>query len=107
MTQNSSTKNQAVVKYFEATHETGLWLSAAFEKAMPTEHAKYKPLFAAGVWELSDPGTWIGRAIVYKLQVDCHVDRLDDGPTAAFPIGAYSGGEMYLPDLSVKLRSVF
>lgn len=45
---------------------------------------------------------------MYKLQVDsdCHVDCLDDGPTAAFPIGGYAGREMYLPDLSLKLRSV-
>jgi len=40
----------------------------------------------------------------YKLQVLTYVDGLDDGPTAVFNFGYYTEGEMYLPDLGLKLE---
>ncbi|KAK7012364.1 hypothetical protein R3P38DRAFT_2550174 [Favolaschia claudopus] len=52
---------------------------------------------------MADPGPWIGRAIVYKLEVLEHVDGLDDGPTASFCVGDFAGGELYLSDIDVKL----
>lgn len=104
MCQKTCGRSQARVQYFEATHEVALYLKVLFKYAFPEYFAKYVTLFDAGVWEECDPGPWIGRAIVFKLQVDSHVDRLDDGPTAAFPVGFFHGGELYLPDLSLKLR---
>ncbi|KAJ7861146.1 hypothetical protein B0H14DRAFT_2743132 [Mycena olivaceomarginata] len=75
----------AVRYYYRATREVAIYLSCMFE---------YTKAFKAGVWEPADPGPWIGRAIVYKLQVSEHVDGLDDGPTASF---------CYLPDIGMKL----
>ncbi|KAJ7860965.1 hypothetical protein B0H14DRAFT_2576314 [Mycena olivaceomarginata] len=74
----------AVKPYYRATQEVAIYLSCMFEVAYPEYHAKYTAAFKAGVWETADPGPWIGRAIVYKLQVSEHVDGLDDGPTASF-----------------------
>jgi hypothetical protein len=71
---------------------------------MPQVYKKYQAAFDAGVWETADPGPWIGRAIVYKLQVLVHRDGKDDGPTASFPVGDFEGGEMYVPDLCAKFQ---
>ncbi|KAJ7712559.1 hypothetical protein B0H14DRAFT_2645197 [Mycena olivaceomarginata] len=91
--------------YYRATREVAIYLSCMFEVAYPEYHAKYTKAFKAGVWEPADPGPWIGRAIVYKLQVSEHVDGLDDGPTASFCVGDFEGGPMYLPDIGMKLSS--
>ncbi|KAJ7812200.1 hypothetical protein B0H14DRAFT_2857533 [Mycena olivaceomarginata] len=64
----------AVRYYYRATREVAIYLSCMFEVAYPEYHAKYTKAFKAGVWEPADPGPWIGRAIVYKLQVSEHVD---------------------------------
>jgi hypothetical protein len=77
----------AVRYYYMATAEVALVLESYFAAAFPTEHAQYKEAFAAGVWLTEDPGPWLGRAIVYKLQVRPHQDRLDGGPTAIFNVG--------------------
>ncbi|KAK6984723.1 hypothetical protein R3P38DRAFT_3375015 [Favolaschia claudopus] len=76
---------------FQATQEVAIYLSCMFEVASPEYYLKYSAAFKAGVC----PGPWIGRAIVYKLQVMEHVDGLDDGPTASFCVGDFEGGEMY------------
>ena len=68
----------AVKHYYRATREVAIYLGCMFEVAFPEYHAKYTKAFKAGVWESADPGPWIGRAIVYKLQVSEHVDGLDD-----------------------------
>ncbi|KAK7015246.1 hypothetical protein R3P38DRAFT_2518770, partial [Favolaschia claudopus] len=93
----------AVRHYFQATQEVAIYLSCMFEVAFPEYYSKYSAAFKAGVWEIADPGPWIGRAIVYKLQVLEHVDGLDDGPTASFCVGDFAGGELYLSDIDVKL----
>ncbi|KAJ7864114.1 hypothetical protein B0H14DRAFT_2574554 [Mycena olivaceomarginata] len=93
----------AVKHYYRATQEVAIYLSCMFEVAYPEYHAKYTAAFKAGVWETADPGPWIGRAIVYKLQVSEHVDGLDDGPTASFCVGDFDGGAMYLPDIGMKV----
>ncbi|KAI0074579.1 hypothetical protein K474DRAFT_1601306 [Panus rudis PR-1116 ss-1] len=89
--------------YMMMTRTQALRLSAYFKAALPEYHAKYQKAFEAGVWLKADPGPWLGRAVVYKLQVSPHVDGLDDGPTAAFPTGYFEGGEAYFPDLRLKL----
>lgn len=93
-----------VKHYLALTRMQALRLATYFKGAFPIIYAKYQQAFDAGVWHEVDPGPWIGRAIVYKLQVFVHVDGLDDGPTAAFPTGYFSGGEAYFPDLKLKLR---
>ena len=94
----------AVNYYFRATANIASFLGAYFEVAFPEEYIRYKNAFAAGVWLPEDPGPWLGRAIVYKLQVKPHQDRKDGGPTAIFNVGQYTGGELYFPDLHLKFR---
>lgn len=90
-----------------ATKPVAQLLAQYFKLAFPDCYQRYSRAFDAGVWELADPGPWLGRAIVYKMQVGVHVDGLDgQGPTAAFPVGWFEGGEMYLPDLGLKFRRV-
>lgn len=89
--------------YFRASEPVAKWLSACFKVAYPDYYKTYCEAFKAGVWMESDPGPWIGRVIVWKLQVLTHQDGLDDGPTAIFNCGRYRGGELYLPDLGLKL----
>lgn len=99
----SSKGNQAVAWYQLGTRDLAAFLSALFKASFPEYHERYKAAFAAGVWVAEDPGPWLGRAVVYKLQVDLHRDGLDDGPTASFPMGFFEGGELLLPDLGAKL----
>ena len=91
--------------YFIATEALAIYLAKMFKVSFPEYYEKYRHAFAAGHWFGNlDPGPWLGRAIVYKLQVLTHVDGLDDGPTAVFNFGYYTEGEMYLPDLGLKLE---
>lgn len=98
---------QAVKWYFRATRAMALRLAVLFKRAWPAYYEKYRKAFDAGVWETSDPGPFLGRAIVWKLQVLPHRDGLDAGPAACFPVGCFAGGELYFPDLGLKLRYVF
>lgn len=43
-----------------------------------------------------NPGSFLGRLIVWKLAVYLHQDGLDTGPAAIFPIGHFEGGECYI-----------
>ncbi|KAJ7877044.1 hypothetical protein B0H14DRAFT_3130256 [Mycena olivaceomarginata] len=97
----------AVNYYYKLTErvQVAIYLQCAFAEAFPTYYAKYTSAFKAGVWETADPGPWLGRAIVYKLQVGEHVDGLDDGPTACFCVGNFDGGPMYLPDIVIVLET--
>lgn len=62
----------------------------------------YEKAFKAGVWFLDDPGVWLGRALIYKLQGEMHRDENDVGPTVSFPCGDYNGGEMIIPQIHGK-----
>jgi hypothetical protein len=97
----------AIKGYYKATEMLAKHLAVWFEVLMPECYARYKDAFDAGVWMEEDPGPWLGRAIVYKLQVALHKDVHDGGPTASFPVGYFSGGEMLIPQLKAKLAYVF
>ena len=60
--------------------------------------------FGAGVWLEDDPGPWLGRAIIYKLNELIHVDASDKSPSVSFPCGEYIGREMIVPQLDTKFR---
>ena len=98
---------QAVRYYYSATRNMALQVAALFKAAFPAYYVKYKDAFEAGVWKAEDPGAFLGRAIVWKLPVLPHWDGLDAGPAVIFPVGNFSGGELYLPDLKLKLMCVF
>jgi hypothetical protein len=106
MTGKSSTQSQAVEWYFQASAQVASTLAGIFSVCFPFFYEKYRNAFEAGVWLTSDPGPWLGRAVVFKLQVYMHRDGLDAGPCASFPMGFFTGGEAFLPDLEAKLASV-
>jgi hypothetical protein len=97
----------AILNYYKATNLLAKRLSAIFEILMPECFQTFKNAFDAGEWKGDDPGPWLGRAIVYKLQVSLHKDRNGGGPTASYPIGFFSGGEMLIPQIKAKLSYVF
>jgi len=74
-----------------------------FEAAFPQYYAKYREAFDAGVWFTNDPGPFLGRSIIYKLQGKLHKDSKDLGPSACFPVGSFKGGEMLIPQFQTKL----
>jgi hypothetical protein len=100
----SSTRASAVRYYLVATAPLAKQLAVMFEVCFPREYQNYKAAVDAGVWHAEDPGPWLVRAIIWKMQVDPHVDGLDGlCPTASFPMGNYIGAPMYLTDLRAKL----
>ena len=102
---NSSTA-VAVRKYFMQTHPLAIFLGELFKHLFPKQYQEYQAAFNAGVWYTEDPGPWIGRAIVYKLDVQMHYDMRDGGPTATFPVGHFEGGCMELPTLKAWLKYI-
>jgi hypothetical protein len=100
----TASANQAVEWYFQHTIDLAIALDAMFKVSFPADYKTYEKAFKAGQWIQSDPGPWLGRAIVWKLQVLPHRDGLDAGPTAIFNLGRYEGGEAYFTDLKLKLK---
>ncbi|KAJ7159111.1 hypothetical protein C8R43DRAFT_860828, partial [Mycena crocata] len=96
---------QIARSYFYLTREIALLVAARFKVLFPEEYAKYEKDFSAGRWLSTDedPGPFLGRAIVYKLQSHVHRDGLDCGPSVTIPIGFFKGGAIYFPDLDAKL----
>jgi hypothetical protein len=99
---HSSTSAMWVASYYYLTAPVAHFLAALFEAFMPDVYEEYRKAFEAGVWVPGDPGPWLGRAIVYKLQGLLHKDTNDLGPSACFPVGFFDGGEMLVPQLGSK-----
>ena len=100
----NSTAAMRVCTYFQESRPLAIFLGELFKHIFPKEYAQYMAAFEAGVWYPEDPGPWIGRTIVYKLDVKMHYDMQDGGPTATFPVGCFEGGYMELPTLKARLR---
>ena len=96
--------DEAVRCYLHATKIVAKILATMFEAIFPVEYKKHRTAFDAGVWIQEDPGPWLGRAIVYKLDTELHYDQEDGGPTAIFPVGQYSGGTLDVPQLRARLE---
>ncbi|KAG1733225.1 uncharacterized protein EDB91DRAFT_1031608, partial [Suillus paluster] len=90
--------------YMQRMRKLAMSISAMYKAAFPKDFEIYCKAFAAGIWLEADPSPWLGRAIVWKLNVLPHCNGLDAGPAAIFCMGQYSGGECYLTDLQIKLR---
>lgn len=73
-----------------------------FQVVFPDIYEQYREAFDAGVCLPQNPGPFLGRAIIYKLQGRLHIDRNDVGPSASFPAGYFTGGEMLFPQLGAK-----
>ena len=97
-------RHEAVRTYYKATAEVAAWLSALFKGAFPEEYERYADAFKAGRWMAfeEDPGPWLMRVLVWKLDVHMHVDGGDGGPTITMPCGFFTGGHMELPQLMAR-----
>jgi hypothetical protein len=89
--------------YYKLTRDVAEAIAVMFEAGFPEVYRKCRQAFDAGVWLKEDPGPFLGRAIIYKLQGRLHKDRKDLGPSACFPAGFFNGGEMLLPQFKTKL----
>ena len=90
--------------YFYLTEPVAKVVGCALQVALPEWFEKYKRAFEAGGWLPKDPGPFLARAIIYKLQGRLHKDKHDMGPSVSFPVGEFDGGEMLLPQLKAKLQ---
>lgn len=99
---HSGTSLYLAGSYYYVTEPIAEILSGMFQAAFPEWYEKYRVAFAAGVWLQHDPGPFLGRAIIYKLQGRLHKDVHDLGPSISFGVGNYTGGEMLFPQLKAK-----
>lgn len=92
----------AAGSYYYMTKSVAKTIGAMFKYSFPEWYGRYEKAFEAGVWLREDPGPFLGRAIIYKLQGRLHKDTNDLGPSASFGVGDYTGGEMLFPQLGAK-----
>jgi len=92
-----------ITSYYDLTREVAEAIAIMFEAGFPEIYQQYRLAFDAGVWIAEDPGPFLGRAIIYKLQGKLHKDRKDLGPSVCFPVGYFDGGEMLFPQFKTKL----
>jgi hypothetical protein len=102
----TSTSLAATGAYYYASKAVAINIGLALKITNPDWFQMYESAFRAGAWLPHDPGPFLGRAIIYKLQGKLHKDRHDLGPSASFAVGNFSGGEMLFPQLRVKLQYV-
>ncbi|KAF9486633.1 hypothetical protein BDN71DRAFT_1437447, partial [Pleurotus eryngii] len=66
---DSSSGVAATRAYYEATKEIAGLLSLVVKTLLPEQYEKYQEAFEAGVWFADeDPGPFLGRAVIWKLQ---------------------------------------
>ena len=100
----TSTAGMALEPYYRLTRPVAETLAGMYEVLFPEEYERLKPAFEAGKWIMQDAGPWIGRALVYKLDVELHLDDKDAGPSVSFPCGDFTGGQMMVPQFEAKFR---
>ncbi|KAF9486607.1 hypothetical protein BDN71DRAFT_1358125, partial [Pleurotus eryngii] len=91
--------------YYIATLLLSLHLGVSFEVYLPVEAAYYQKAFKAGTaFPYDDFGPFLGRALLWKMQLELHADKKDVGPSISFPTGRFSKGHLIIPELGAKLR---
>ncbi|KAJ3571654.1 hypothetical protein NP233_g3623 [Leucocoprinus birnbaumii] len=89
--------------YYSSTTRLAAMLGEKLKSLWPEFYDLYERSFKAGVTIKEDPGPFLARAIVYKVQIGTHVDKSDAGPSVCFPCGDWvSGGELVVPQLGAK-----
>ena len=71
----------AIENYYIASSPVTQILAEYFKVLFPNAYKKFKAAFNAGQWVKGDPGPWLGRALIFKLQGSLHVDDKDEGPS--------------------------
>ena len=90
--------------YFRGTRPIARHIAAFLDAIFPEWFKQYDKAFCAGCMFEEDPGPFLGRAIIYKLQGKFHKDQRDAGPSVSFGVGYYDGGEICFPQLKAKLK---
>ena len=99
-------EEKAVLDYYKLSQEAATYIGTLFERLFPDYYNEYAEAFEAGKWVQQDPGPFLMRAVVYKLEVKLHHDGRDGGPTVTFPVGSFQGGHMEIPTLGVRYQYV-
>lgn len=99
-----SRKYGAVGSFYQRTRPVALALKAMMEVLLPETAARYQQAFEAGCCMEDDPGPFLGRAVVWKMQLSPHKDGGDVGHSISFGFGSYTGGHMIIPQLDLKLK---
>ena len=90
-------------RWYLKSHPLAIYLAAVFKALFPHYYQQLKPAFDAGVWyKDEDPGPWLQRVVVWKMEVKTHFDRSDWAPTVSIPIGEFKGGHMDMPQLMAR-----
>ena len=98
----NATVNLHTRLWFRVTRKLALQLSAAFKIFMPKKYAEFRRAFLSGRWFMEDPGPFLGRVLVFKLQLYAHFDSSEAGPSISFPSGFYNGGHFEAPQLGIR-----
>ncbi len=95
----------SIAPFYILTSRVAWSIGQMLKCVWPDHFRQYDEAFKAGQFWEEDPGPFLGRAVVYKLQVDLHKDNHDAGPSACFPAGSWeSGGELLVPQLGAKFQ---
>ncbi|KAG2745667.1 hypothetical protein P692DRAFT_20849793 [Suillus brevipes Sb2] len=98
----SMSKVTGVLHLVHIWPEQGLWIHPSGDMLPSCHGSQY--VFKAGKWTVVDPGPFLGRAIVWKLNVCPHQNGLDEGPAVIFSMGYFSGRE-YRPSEVIILMA--
>ena len=99
---------RSVNAYYTRSYKAASFMNRAYRAAAPEDWEVRSKEFEKGRWLEHDPGPWLGRALLWKLQVSAHRDITDGkfhlgGKTNE---GDYDGGTAVYPDFGLKLRLV-
>jgi hypothetical protein len=106
---SSAFRQMAVDWYIKGSCVIHTALSQLVKMAFPDEWERYQRVYQKGRWikyQGDECCLFLGEAIIWKLQVEPHIDVLDEGFCLCFPTGSLSGGRAVFPDLDLVLRSV-
>lgn len=95
------------LSYYDSSRAVAQHIEAYLLAVFPQWAKDYRSCFDAGRLLPQDPGPFLGRAIIYKLQGEVHKDCRDAGPSASFGVGYYDGGNMLVPQLGAKFLWVY
>ncbi|KAL0061160.1 hypothetical protein AAF712_012030 [Marasmius tenuissimus] len=95
---------QATRHYYEANFTLERCIESAVQVFFPDLYPVLAHVREAGrAFQSSrEGGVYLGRAVVYKLQLFNHIDQKDCGISASFPAGHFVGGYLLIPQLGAK-----
>lgn len=100
----NSTQLQAFCSWINANQVLHAHLREIVQVLLPDTYAEYDAIFNAGKVFDNDSAPFLGKAIMYKLQLKLHKDLGDRGWTISLPVGSFTGGHLIIPQLELKLK---